>query len=175
MLVDHATNAEIQTFVTKPMRGITMSFSRLTHLAFCAAAVLMPHSVAAGEKTLMHCFAWTPIKDATPADWQAFFKASDALPQKIKGVMKVWYGKLESPLAQASLGKIDDASFQKYRAGETVTVPVTRLAREYGMCMEMRDATVLKAYDSDPYHKTWTEAYSKIRVEGTTTFNILGQ
>ena len=31
------------------------------------------------------------------------------------------------------------------------------------------------AYGDDPYHKTWTDAYSKVRVEGTTTFDILGQ
>ena len=60
-------------------------------------------------------------------------------------------------------------------SGESVSVPVTRTAREYGMCMEMKDAAALKAYDDDPYHKVWTEAYSKIRVDGTTTFNIPGQ
>jgi hypothetical protein len=49
------------------------------------------------------------------------------------------------------------------------------MAREYGMCMEMKDANALKAYDTDPYHKIWNEAYSKVRVEGTTTFNIIGQ
>lgn len=123
----------------------------------------------------MHCFAWTPIKEATPADWQAFYKASDALPQKIKGIIRVWYGKLDFPLGQTQLGKIDDATFKKYRTGESVTVPVNRVPREYGMCMEMKDAATLKAYDTDPYHKIWTDAYSKIRVDGTTTFNILGQ
>jgi hypothetical protein len=148
-------------------------------MSFCRVgiiALMLSHSLAiAGEKTLMHCFAWTPIKEATPADWQAFFKASDALPLKIKGITKVWYGKLESPFSQVALGDIDKESFQKYRAGESVTAPITRMMREYGMCMEMTDAAVLKAYDSDPYHKIWTEAYSKIRVDGTTTFNILGQ
>jgi hypothetical protein len=129
----------------------------------------------AGEKTLMHCFAWTPVKDATVADWEAFYKASDTLPDKIKGITRVWYGKLESPLSQAALGNIDTATFQKYRGGEQVTVPVTRQAREYGMCMEMTGVKVLKDYDADPYHKIWTEAYSKVRVEGTTTFNIIGQ
>jgi hypothetical protein len=64
---------------------------------------------------------------------------------------------------------------QKFRAGQAVTVPVTRVAREYGMCMEMTGADVLKAYDTDPYHKVWTEAYAKVRVDGTTTYNILGQ
>jgi hypothetical protein len=148
----------------------------MTRLAACVAAIMMLHSTAnAGEKKLMHCFAWTPVKEATAADWEAFYKASDVLPKKIKGITKVWYGKLESPLSQAALGDIDNATFQKYRSGEQVTVPVNRQVREYGMCMEMTDVNVLKAYDTDPYHKIWTEAYSKVRVEGTTTFNIIGQ
>ena len=148
-------------------------YARLT--AAYTALLLLSNAAHAGEKTLMHCFAWTPVKDATPADWQAFYKASDALPQKIKGIIRVWYGKLESPLGQTQLGNIDGPTFQKYRTGEPVTVPVTRTAREYGMCIEMKDANALKAYDTDPYHKLWTDAYSKVRVEGTTTFNILGQ
>ena len=153
-----------------------MKFSRLAHLTGCAAAVLLfAPGARAGEKTLMHCFAWTPIKDATPADWQAFYQASDALPSKIKGITKVWYGKLAAPLSQVALGDVDSATVQKFRSGETVTVPVKRVAREYGMCMEMTGPDVLKAYGQDPYHKVWTDAYAKVRVEGTTTYNILGQ
>ena len=148
---------------------------RQAHLAACALLLLSSTIAHAGDKTLMHCFAWTPVKEATPADWQAFYKARDALPQKIKGIIRVWYGKLQSPLGQTQLGNIDAATTQKYRSGESVTVPVTRTPRAYGMCMEMKDAETLKAYDTDPYHKFWTEAYSKVRVEGTTTFNILGQ
>ncbi len=129
-----------------------MKFLRMAHLVACAAVVLLVSPGArAGEKTLMHCFAWTPIKDATPADWQAFYQASDALPAKIKGITKVWYGKLQSPLHQ--MGMEGPA------------------AREYGMCMEMAGPDALKAYAQDPYHKTWVEAYSKVRVEGTTTFS----
>jgi hypothetical protein len=137
--------------------------------------ILLSGSAFAGEKTVMHCFAWTPIKEATPADWQAFYKASDALPHKIKGIVRVWYGKLQEPLGQTQIGNIDTATFQKYRGGESINAPVTRTTREYGMCMEMKDAAALKAYDDDPYHKVWTDAYSKVRVEGTTTVNILGQ
>jgi hypothetical protein len=148
----------------------------MTRLAACGALFLMFHTSAfAGDKTLMHCFAWTPVKEATAADWDAFYKASDALPQKIQGVVRVWYGKLASPLGIAAVGKIDDATMQKLRAGETVTAPVSRVAREYGMCIEMKNADVLKAYATDPYHQIWNDAYAKVRVEGTTTFNILGQ
>lgn len=146
-------------------------------IAACTALLIVSTSAGwAGEKTVMHCFAWTPVKEATATDWQAFYKASDALPQKIKGINKVWYGKLAAPFGQTQIeGNPDEATIKKYRAGEPITVPVTRAAREYGMCMEMKDAAALKAYDSDPYHKIWTDAYAKIRVDGTTTFNILGQ
>ena len=148
----------------------------IARIAGGLAIILCAHPTAsAGEKTLMHCFAWTPIKEATPADWQAFFKASDALPRKIKGIKRVWYGKLDSPLPQAMFAGIPDAAFQRYRAGETVSAPVKAMPREYGMCMEMTGVDALKAYDDHPYHKIWTEAYSKIRVDGTTTFNILGR
>ena len=153
-----------------------MKSSRMAHLVACAAvALLVSPGARAGEKTLMHCFAWTAVKDATPADWQTFSQASDALPAKIQGITKVWYGKLQSPLTQISPVEPDKASIQKFVAGETVTLPVKRVAREYGMCIEMTGPDVLKAYAQDPYHKTWVDAYSKVRVEGTTTYNILGQ
>ena len=146
---------------------------RLRNLIIALALVAVP--AAAGEKKLMHCFAWTAVKEATSAEWEAFYQASDALPSKIKGVTKVWYGRLVSPLNQTRLAKIDPEAFKKFQAGETVTAEVQRANREYGMCMEMADAAALKTYDSDPYHKIWTEAYAKVRVEGTTTFNIIGQ
>jgi hypothetical protein len=43
------------------------------------------------------------------------------------------------------------------------------------MCIEMKDEAALKAYADHPYHKEWMEVYSKVRVEGTTTYDILGQ
>jgi hypothetical protein len=129
----------------------------------------------AGEKTVMHCFAWTPVKEATPADWDAFYKASDDLPNKIKGLTKVWYSKLLSPFSQYSLSKLDADTTKKLRAGEPVPAEVTRVTRDYGMCMQFTTPEAFKAYDTDPYHKIWTDAYAKVRVEGTTTFNIIGR
>jgi hypothetical protein len=145
-----------------------------TRAALCAAALLLSAAAHAGDKKLMHCFAFTSIKEATPADWNGFFKASDALPGKIKGVSKVWYGKLASPISQYSV-TADAEAQKKLRAGEEVNAPAKRVARDWGMCMEMAGEATLKAYDTDPYHKVWVDAYSKVRVEGTTTFNIIGQ
>ncbi len=129
----------------------------------------------AGEKTIMHCFAWTPVKEATPDDWAAFYKASDLLPKKIKGIHKIWYGKLQSPLGQVGVVKVEPENQQKLRAGQTAPAEINRITRDYGMCMEFASLDALKAYDTDPYHKTWTDAYAKVRVEGTTTVNIIGQ
>jgi hypothetical protein len=128
---------------------------------------------AAGEKALMHCFAFTVIDDASDADWQTFQKATDALPGKISGVTRVWHGKLRAPLAQFTT---DAATRKKLGAGEKdVSGPVNRLSRQYGVCMEMRDEATLKRYATDPTHAEWVKAYEKVRVAGTTTFDILGQ
>ena len=43
------------------------------------------------------------------------------------------------------------------------------------MCIELKGLTNLKAYEAHPYHKTWVDVYSKVRVAGTTTYDILGQ
>jgi len=146
-----------------------------TYSRFITALLFTALTAQAGEKTVMHCFAWTPVKEATPADWEAFYKASDALPQKIKGLTNVWYSKLPSPLSQYSLSKLDADTTKKLRAGEPVPANVTRVTRDYGMCMQFTTPDAFKAYDTDPYHKVWTDAYAKVRVDGTTTFNIIGQ
>ena len=120
----------------------------MTRLAFCAAGLFLFTGVAAaGEKKLMHCFAFTPIESATPAQWKAFYDATDQLPKKISGISHVWYGKLRRPLD----------------------------TRKYGVCMEMANEDTLKVYTDHPFHKQWVDVYSKVREEGTTTFDILGQ
>jgi len=151
-----------------------MKIITLTRTALCAAALWMTAGAAhAADAKLMHCFAWTSIKEATEADWQAFFKASDAIPSKIKGVTRVWYGKLASPLGQTSIVEMDKDTTAKYRAGEPVTAKVQRTPRDWGMCMEMNGAAAREAYAKNPYHEIWTAAYAKIRVDGTTTFDFL--
>ena len=118
---------------------------------FVLAILALAGTASAGEKKLMHCFAFSAIESATDADWQAFYKASDALPGKIPGLTKVWYGKLRRPLSAVSP------------------------ARTHGMCMEMNDEATLKTYAAHPEHKTWVAAYEKVRQPGTTTFDIIGQ
>lgn len=129
-----------------------MQKSLILRLAMCISGLaLFTGSLTAGEKKLMHCFAFTAIDTASEADWQAFFKATDELPGKIPGISKVWYGKLRRPL------KVADS------------------VRQWGVCMEMKDEETLKAYAANPAHKAWVDVYSKVRVAGTTTYDILGQ
>lgn len=127
---------------------------KLSHAAICLAGVLLLcGNLAAGEKKLMHCFAFTPIDGATDSDWQAFYKSTDALPGKIPGLTKVWYGKLRRELGTGD----------------------PKAARKHGVCMEMASEDTLKTYTAHPAHKEWEAVYSKVREPGTTTFDILCQ
>lgn len=138
-----------------------------------AGLVLSCSLAVAGEKKMMHCFAYTVIDTATEAEWQAFYKATDALPSKIPQISKVWYGKLRAPLAQFT---VDAEARKKLAAGEKdVDAKANRLIRQQGVCMEMENVDALKAYTANPYHKVWLAAYEKVRVAGTTTYDILGQ
>ncbi|BDC51612.1 hypothetical protein F183_A39270 [Bryobacterales bacterium F-183] len=149
-----------------------MVFGKL--LPVLAMGMLAGSLSVAGEKALMHCFAYTPIATATQAEWDAFAKASDALPKKIPGIKRVWYGKLRAPL-NLVMGA-DAADRKRVTTGEKdVTGKLALTKREYGMCMEMKDADTLTAYAQHPYHKEWLATYEKVRVAGTTTYDILGQ
>lgn len=106
-------------------------------------------AAAAVESKLMHCFAFTAIAEATEADWQAFYTATDELPSKIPGLNKVTHGKLLTP-----------------NVGDNTP-------RDYGVCMEMTDQAARQAYGEHPAHEEWVAVYSKVRVPGTTTFDYL--
>jgi antibiotic biosynthesis monooxygenase (ABM) superfamily enzyme len=110
---------------------------------------LFAGALSAADGKVMHCFAFTAIESATPADWDAFYKASDALPGKVPGLVHMWVGKLRRPL----------------RAGDAM--------RQYGACMEFKDEAALKAYADSAGRKEWFAVYEKVRVEGTTTYDIV--
>lgn len=122
-----------------------------------AVLALIPTMALAGEKALMHCFAFTEIEGATEDDWKAFMTATNELPGKIDGLEKVWVGKLRRPLRQ--YGRNQDEP---------------RL-RQWGVCMEMTDEEALAVYADHEAHTAWVRVYEKVRVPGTTTFDILGQ
>lgn len=146
---------------------------RLT--VFAVTMALSAGAAVAGEKSVMHCFAFTPIKEATQSEWDAFYKATDALPGKINGIKRVWYGKLMRPLALPALAIPDAAARKELMEAGKGTAPVTINRREYGVCMEFADEAAFKAYGTDPAHKDWVAVYEKVRVAGTTTYQILGQ
>ena len=130
---------------------------RIARWALMTSVFLVLTSAAsAGEKKLMHCFAFTAIEDASEEDWNAFFKATDELPGKVEGLNKVWYGKLRSPLRVYN------------RDGK-------QSIRQWGVCMEMEDEKALRTYDEHDAHAEWVKVYEKVRVAGTTTYDILGQ
>lgn len=149
--------------------------SHFVRAASLAAALFLPAAtLSAGEKKLMHCFAFTVIESATQADWDAFGKATDAIPSKIPGVTRVWRGKLRAPLTVYQV--LDADARKKLNAGaEKVSSEVSRRVRQHGVCMEMNDEAALKTYADHPYHKDWMAAYEKVRVAGTTTYDIIGQ
>jgi hypothetical protein len=131
-----------------------MSF-RLARITVLLAAVFLAGCIGSeGEKSLMHCFFYTPINEATEADWDAFYEASDELPGKIDGLHRIWVGKLTERAAVSQQVK---------------------LGRTYGACMEFADEAALATYTTHPAHAAWLTAYEKVRVAGTTTFDILGQ
>ena len=70
---------------------------------------------------------------------------------KIPGLRKVWVGKLRRPLRQGDL------------------------ERTHGVAMEFDDADALAVYADHPAHTEWIKVYDKVRVPGTTTFDILGE
>lgn len=132
-------------------------------------------SLASGQqRTLMHCFTFTEVPEATAADWEAFKKATEELPSKIAGLKRVWHGKLARPLGILQTdGALDADNQKKLREGGSVPAQVKMIRRQYGVCMEFDNADALKAYAKDPAHESWVKVYEKVRVYGTTTFDIL--
>ncbi len=118
---------------------------------------LAPANLEAGEKGLMHCFAFTEIEGASEDSWDAFVKATNELPSKIEGLNKVWLGKLRRPLRQYGRNKDEP------------------MLRQWGVCMEMTDEAALEVYATHEAHTAWVGVYEKVRVPGTTTFDIIGQ
>jgi len=129
-------------------------------------------SAFAAENTIIHCFAFTPRPEATEADFKAYYAATDQLAKDFKGIHRVWYGKLRAPLNQF---RLDADSSKKLTPGNDKVegAAVTRVRREHGACMEFKDAAAWTAYEKDPAHEAWAKAYEKVRVPGTTTYQIL--
>jgi hypothetical protein len=146
----------------------------MNRLATCIAGLAFSAAVSlAAEKTLMHCFAFTPIESASEAEWKAFHKATDELPKKITGLKRVWYGKLARPLAQNQLKFADPETRKKMLADKKGSTEFSVVERKDGVCMEFADQAAFDAYGKSEPHKEWVSVYEKVRVPGTTTYQIL--
>lgn len=133
-------------------------------------------SLQAADQPVMHCFAYTVIESATPAEWDAFTKATKELPGKIPGLTKVWLGKLARPMTLvATDATASPEDVKKMRAGETVSLPVKAMRRQAGACMEFSSPDALAAYAKHDARTEWMKTYEKVRVAGTTTIDILTQ
>lgn len=130
-------------------------FLMIPSLVLMALAFALPSTALGADGGLMHCFAFSPIADASEADWKAFYKATKELPGKVDGLNSAWAGKLRRPMRQYGSD-----------GGEPTL-------REYGVCMEMRDQAALASYAEHAAHTEWVKVYSKVRIAGTLTYDIV--
>jgi adenosylmethionine-8-amino-7-oxononanoate aminotransferase len=132
-------------------RGTIGRTFSLAAVAFVFFAGWVFGQQTASQKRLVHAFAYTAEAAATAEDFANLKTATDALVGKIPGLTKVWTGKLLQPLdAGANVPK-----------------------RTHGIVMEFENEAALKAYGDHPEHKVWERVYRKVRVPGTTTFDIV--
>ena len=124
---------------------------------------------------MLHCFAFTPVESASSADWDAFYKATTALPGKVQGLKRVWAGKLARPMAMANPSFADADTRKKAMDAGKGTGDYTMVRRQYGVCMEFENEAAFKSYGPNAAHKEWEAVYGKVRVPGTTTFQLLPQ
>ena len=123
-------------------------------LAVLIGVLVMTSPSLARQQSVLHCFYFTPIEEATNEEWDAFYEATDTLQSKLKGLKRVWVGKRtdRAPVSQQ-----------------------VKLGRTYGVCMEFTDEAALKSYAPDRSHDEWIASYEKVRRPGTPTFDIVGQ
>ncbi len=137
-----------------------------------ASLLLAAGLVSAGEKKLMHCFYFTPADNVAEADWQAFYKATEQLPEKVPGFSHIWYGKLVQP--RQMVYSPDEQTRKTLVADGKATGPMNLLVHQYGVCMEFADQAALKVYADHPAHKAWETIYFKIR-KGSIPYDLVGQ
>jgi hypothetical protein len=119
--------------------------------ASCFFAGWVSGQQTAASQGLVHAFAFTAEPAATAEDFAHLRKATHGMVDKIPGLKKVWMGKLLQPL----------------------DVGPNAPKRTHGIVMEFEDEAALKVYADHPEHKAWERVYRKIRVPGTTTFDII--
>ena len=103
------------------------------------------------QKTTIHAVAWTPQENATPQAFEDFKKATEHLVEVMPGLQRAWVGKLRRPLVHGDV------------------------TRTYGLVLEFDDVDSKVAYSSHSTRAPWAEVWSKVRVPGSTNFDVIGE
>ncbi len=119
---------------------------------FFLAGCMVGQEIGTTQKTLMHVFAYTPVEGATQSDFDNFKRATAEMAGKVPGLKRVWIGKLREPIP-----------------GEGDRI------RTFGVAMEFDNSDALDAYAGNAVHREWERVYERVRVQGTTTLDILGE
>jgi len=139
-------------------------------------SLLLATSAFAGDGTVVHCFAFSKTAGASETDWEQFRTLTRALPQKISGLTRVTFGPLRRPMGQIEMMSNPGADdVKKFIAGQPIDAKVVNANREYGACFEFQSEAAFLAYGKHAAHVEWETAYKKVRVPGTTTFQIVAQ
>jgi len=144
---------------------------------FCLViSFLLAASTLAAENTVVHCFAFTKLAGASESDWEQFRTLTRALPQKINGLTRVTHGPLRRPVGQIEMmSNPSSEDLKKFVAGQPIEAKIVNANREYGACFEFQSEAAFLAYGKHAAHTDWEAAYKKVRVPGTTTFQIVAQ
>ncbi|OFV98716.1 MAG: hypothetical protein A3H94_05425 [Acidobacteria bacterium RIFCSPLOWO2_02_FULL_60_20] len=106
---------------------------------------------AATQRTVVHAVAWTAKNDATPEGLEDFRRATETLVDTMPGLRRAWVGKLRQPLV------------------------VGDLRRDYGLILEFENLPTREAYSSHPNRVPWAAVWEKVRIPGSTNFDVLGE
>ncbi|MBI4460644.1 MAG: Dabb family protein [Acidobacteria bacterium] len=103
------------------------------------------------QRTVIHAVAWTAQKDATPEGLEDFRRATETLLDTMPGLRRAWVGKLRQPLV------------------------VGDLRRDYGLILEFENLATKEAYSSHPNRAPWAAVWEKVRIPGSTNFDVIGE
>ena len=103
------------------------------------------------QKTTVHAVAWTLLEGATEQDFENFRVATANLVTVMPGLRRAWVGKLRAPLV----------------VGDTT--------RTHGLVLEFDDVQSKEAYSTHPTRAPWAEVWAKVRVPGSTNFDVVGE
>ena len=106
---------------------------------------------ASTEKGTVHAVAWTAGESFTPQGFEDFKKATADLIGTMPGLKRAWVGKLRVPLV------------------------VGEVTRNYGLILEFEDLKTREAYSTHPARVPWAKVWEKIRIPGSTNFDVIGE